>query len=155
MEPEACPSCVGSDNTLSCLALTAQELVRSDILPGGVLDNPSTWTPPALQLAPGFQAPLPSSFEGLKEYIETALPEESPVMYGMHPNAGVLLSTSLGETLFKTITEVSGGAAGGLSVALPPCGPGVAAARAPANTPVATWGCQRGDHVHMHMCFGT
>jgi hypothetical protein len=37
-------------------------------------------------------------------------------MYGMHPNAGVLLSTSLGETLFKTITEVSGGATGRLYV---------------------------------------
>jgi hypothetical protein len=33
-------------------------------------------------------------------------------MYGMHPNAGVLLSTSMGENLFKTITEVSGGSAG-------------------------------------------
>lgn len=94
-----------------CLLYT-QELIRPEILPAGVLDNPASWGSPALQLAPGFQAPLPSSFDGLKEYIETALPAESPVMYGMHPNAGVLLSTSLGETLFKTITEVSGGGSG-------------------------------------------
>lgn len=93
-----------------------QELIRPDILPGGRLDDPASWAAPALQLAPGFQAPLPSSFDGLTEYIETALPAESPVMYGMHPNAGVLLSTSLGETLFKTITEVSGGATGRLYV---------------------------------------
>jgi hypothetical protein len=87
-------------------------LIRPEILPAGKLDDAASWASPALQLAPGFQAPLPSSFEGLKEYIETALPAESPVMYGMHPNAGVLLSTSLGENLFKTITEVSGGSAG-------------------------------------------
>jgi dynein heavy chain len=92
-----------------------QELIRPDILPAGTLDNPASWASPALQLAPGFQAPMPGSFDGLKEYIETALPAESPVMYGMHPNAGVLLSTSLGETLFKTITEVSGGSAGAVA----------------------------------------
>lgn len=92
--------------------MCVQELIRPDILPSGRLEDPASWAAPALQLAPGFQAPLPSSFEGLTEYIETALPAESPVMYGMHPNAGVLLSTSLGETLFKTITEVSGGATG-------------------------------------------
>jgi dynein heavy chain len=97
-------------------AVRLQELIRPDILPGGRLDDPASWAAPALQLAPGFQAPLPSSFDGLTEYIETALPAESPVMYGMHPNAGVLLSTSLGETLFKTITEVSGGATGRLYV---------------------------------------
>lgn len=92
--------------------LCKQELIRPEILPAGTLDNPASWAAPTLQLAPGFQAPLPSSFDGLKEYIETALPAESPVMYGMHPNAGVLLSTSLGETLFKTITDVSGGGSG-------------------------------------------
>jgi dynein heavy chain len=89
-----------------------QELIRPDILPSGRLDDAATWAQPPLQLAPGFPAPLPASFDGLKEHIETALPAESPVMYAMHPNAGVLLSTSLGETLFKTITEVSGGATG-------------------------------------------
>jgi len=94
------------------LLVNMQELIRPEILPAGTLDDPASWAQPLLQLAPGFQAPLPSSFEGLKEYIETALPAESPVMYGMHPNAGVLLSTSLGETLFKTITDVSGGGAG-------------------------------------------
>lgn len=98
--------------TADSLLLCKQELIRPEILPVGTLDSPASWAAPTLQLAPGFQAPLPISFDGLKEYIETALPAESPVMYGMHPNAGVLLSTSLGETLFKTITDVSGGGSG-------------------------------------------
>jgi dynein heavy chain len=95
-----------------CCITYLSELIRPQILPGGSLDDPASWSQPALELAPGFQAPLPTSFEGLQEHIESALPAESPVMYGMHPNAGVLLSTSLCETLFKTLTDVSGGGTG-------------------------------------------
>ncbi|GFH15514.1 dynein alpha chain, flagellar outer arm, partial [Haematococcus lacustris] len=47
----------------------------------------------------------------LKDAIETSLPSESPVVYGMHPNAELSLLTSLGETLFKTVQEVHGEAA--------------------------------------------
>lgn len=97
-----------------CCITYLQELIQPQLLPGGRLDDVASWQQPALQLAPGFAAPLPASFERLADYIEAALPSESPLMYGMHPNAGVLLSTSLGETLFKTVTEVSGGATGEL-----------------------------------------
>lgn len=74
--------------------------------------DPSSWSTPALELAPGFKAPLPNSFEALQQYIENSLPAESPVVYGMHPNAELSLLTSLGETLFRTITDVSGGSSG-------------------------------------------
>jgi dynein heavy chain len=89
-----------------------QVLIRPEILPSGQLADPSSWATPALELAPGFKAPLPSSFEALQQYIENSLPAESPVVYGMHPNAELSLLTSLGETLFRTITDVSGGSTG-------------------------------------------
>ncbi|KAJ9515913.1 hypothetical protein QJQ45_016901, partial [Haematococcus lacustris] len=88
-------------------------LIRPEILPSGDLEDASTWSPPPLELAPGFRAPVPSSYQALKDAIETSLPSESPVVYGMHPNAELSLLTSLGETLFKTVQEVTGGAASG------------------------------------------
>lgn len=87
-------------------------LIRPDILPGGQLADQTSWSTPLLELAPGFKAPLPSSFEALHQYIENSLPSESPVMYGMHINAELSLLTSLGETLFRTITQISGGGSG-------------------------------------------
>jgi len=63
--------------------------------------------------APGFKAPMPTSYASLAEYIETSLPDESPLMYGMHPNAQLSLLTSQGENLFRTILDVSGGSSGG------------------------------------------
>lgn len=50
--------------------------------------------PPSLELAPGFKAPVPTDYASMKEYIETALPAESPIMYGMHTNAELSLLTS-------------------------------------------------------------
>eukprot|EP00878_Enallax_costatus_P038536 GHUV01043843.1.p1 GENE.GHUV01043843.1~~GHUV01043843.1.p1 ORF type:complete len:138 (-),score=29.91 GHUV01043843.1:120-533(-) len=97
--------------TVTCY-VCVQVLIRPEILPGGQLADASSWTTPQLDLAPGFKAPLPTSFDALHEYIENSLPAESPVVYGMHPNAELSLLTSLGETLFKTITLVSGGGAG-------------------------------------------
>ena len=55
----------------------------------------------------------PTHTHTLQEYIETALPAESPVVYGMHPNAELSLLTSLGETLFRTVVDVTGGGGGG------------------------------------------
>eukprot|EP00882_Tetradesmus_deserticola_P028448 GHRQ01031690.1.p1 GENE.GHRQ01031690.1~~GHRQ01031690.1.p1 ORF type:complete len:210 (+),score=58.01 GHRQ01031690.1:318-947(+) len=103
----------GLSQTTPPLCCMLQVLIRPDILPAGQLADPSTWATPALELAPGFKAPMPSSFEALQQYIENSLPAESPVVYGMHPNAELSLLTSLGETLFKTITDVSGGSTGG------------------------------------------
>lgn len=87
-------------------------LIRPEILPQGNLADTASWQPPVLELAPGFKAPLPADYDFMKEYIETALPAESPVVYGMHPNAELSLLTSLGETLFRTITDVSGSSGG-------------------------------------------
>ena len=55
--------------------------------------------PPTLELAPGFKAPMPTEYASMKEHIETALPAESPIMYGMHTNAELSLLTSQVTTL--------------------------------------------------------
>lgn len=42
-------------------------------------------------LAPGFKIPDAAKFDydKYKNFIETALPAEAPVMFGMHPNAEI------------------------------------------------------------------
>jgi dynein heavy chain len=45
----------------------------------------------AMNLGPGFKSPDPNkhSYAQYKEYIETKLPIESPLLFGMHPNAEI------------------------------------------------------------------
>ena len=61
-----------------CCVTYLEVLFRPELLPDG---NSS----PNMELAPGFRAPYPTDYASLKNYIETALPTESPVMYGLHP----------------------------------------------------------------------
>ena len=89
-----------------CCITYLDVLVRPELLPDG--DNP-----PTMELAPGFKAPMPTDYESMKNYIETAMPAESPVVYGLNPNAELSLLTTEGETLFKTILESTGGGGGG------------------------------------------
>lgn len=70
-----------------CCITYLQVLIKPEIMPQGD-------APPSLELAPGFKAPVPTDYAGMKEYIETALPAESPIMYGMHTNAELSLLTS-------------------------------------------------------------
>ena len=42
----------------------------------------------------------------MREYVEKSLPAESPVMYGLHPNAQLQLLNAQCDWLFKTILEV-------------------------------------------------
>ena len=65
------------------------------------------------QLAPGFAPLLEGSFEDYRQYIEVASPPESPILFGMHPNAEISLLISLCNNLFFTILSVSGGGGGG------------------------------------------
>ena len=60
--------------------------------------------PPSLELAPGFKAPVPTDYASMKEYIEAALPAESPIMYGMHTNAELsLLTSQVGHTALTLV----------------------------------------------------
>jgi dynein heavy chain len=65
-----------------CCTTYLEVLIRPDILPRGALADPSCWEAPHLELAPGFRAPLPTSYDSMRSYIDTQLPAESPVVYG-------------------------------------------------------------------------
>ena len=81
-------------------------LVTPDLLPGADGEAPTK------QLAPGLIAPNPTSYDELKNVVETKLPQETPSIYGLHFNAQLSLLTAEGEILFKTIDDVQGGGGG-------------------------------------------
>lgn len=69
-----------------------------------------------LQLAPGFHTPPSLDYVGYHCYISENLPSESPVLYGLHPNAEIGFLTATSEKLFRTVFELQpreGGASGG------------------------------------------
>ena len=59
-----------------------------------------------LLLAPGFSTPPNMDYMGYHSYISDNLPPESPVLYGLHPNAEIGFLTSTSETLFRTVFEL-------------------------------------------------
>jgi len=69
-----------------------------------------------MELAPGFKSPSPNnmSYDGYIEYAETSMPQESPVLFGLHPNAEIGYLTSSTDKLFFNVIIMSGeGGAGG------------------------------------------
>ena len=68
-----------------------------------------------MTLMQGFKSPDAGKFErdNYRRYIEEKLPVESPVLFGMHPNAEIGYLTAQGVGLFNTILMVSGGSSGG------------------------------------------
>lgn len=66
------------------------------------------------QMAPHFKSPDPAKhdYDAYKNYIETKLPVETPLMFGMHPNAEIGYLTQQCETIFNTIMEISGSSNG-------------------------------------------
>ena len=69
-----------------------------------------------LMLAPGFSTPPNMDYHGYHNYITEHLPPESPVLYGLHPNAEIGFLTATSEKLFRTVFELQpreGGGSGG------------------------------------------
>jgi len=68
-----------------------------------------------MTLAPGFRSPDPQKFDrnAYIKYVEEKLPAETPAMFGLHANAEIGYLTNLGEKLFATILQCSGGSGGG------------------------------------------
>ncbi|KAG9396803.1 Dynein heavy chain and region D6 of dynein motor [Carpediemonas membranifera] len=70
------------------------------------------------ELCPGFKAPPAISYDEYVAYIEEQLPEESPKMFGLHPNAELGFLTEQSGEMFNTILAMQprvSGAAGGMS----------------------------------------
>lgn len=70
-------------------------------------------------LAPGFPAPPNTDYPGYHNYIDEALPPESPYLYGLHPNAEIGFLTTTADKLFRTVFEMQprdAGASGGSTV---------------------------------------
>uniref|UniRef100_A0A8D2LWB0 Dynein axonemal heavy chain 11 n=1 Tax=Varanus komodoensis TaxID=61221 RepID=A0A8D2LWB0_VARKO len=57
-------------------------------------------------LAPGFLAPPNLDYMGYHKYVDDMLPLESPVLYGLHPNAEIDFLMVLSDNLFKTLLEM-------------------------------------------------
>ncbi|KAM8981229.1 dynein axonemal heavy chain 11 isoform 1-T1 [Sarcophilus harrisii] len=67
--------------------------------------NPSMFEGELL-LAPGFPAPLTLDYAGYHQYIDDALPPESPVLYGLHPNAEIGFLTVTSDALLRVVLEM-------------------------------------------------
>ncbi|NXB12140.1 DYH9 protein, partial [Cnemophilus loriae] len=59
-----------------------------------------------LCLAPGFPLPGIMDYNGYHQYIDDALPAESPYLYGLHPNAEIGFLTQRSERLLRTLLEL-------------------------------------------------
>ncbi|GET87016.1 dynein heavy chain, putative [Leishmania tarentolae] len=61
-----------------------------------------------LQLAPGVAVPAPASYQEYMQWLTTSdnFPTESPLLYGLHPNAEINYRTMQADVLFKTINEL-------------------------------------------------
>jgi len=53
-----------------------------------------------------FKCPAPTSYEAYAKYIETELPPETPLAFGMHPNAEIDFRTTQCEGLFRMLVEL-------------------------------------------------
>jgi len=67
-----------------------------------------------MELAPGFKSPSPENIDytGYTTYVMNNMPNESPSLFGMHPNAEIGYSTSKTENIFYNIIAINGGSSG-------------------------------------------
>jgi len=74
----------------------------------------------SLELAPGLFVPPPMTYAEYVQYCQSdQIPPESPLLYGLHPNAEINFRTVQATTLFNTINELQPkqqAAAGGVSI---------------------------------------
>ncbi|XP_062976517.1 dynein axonemal heavy chain 9 [Elgaria multicarinata webbii] len=71
-----------------------EEFIKPEMLEGEFL------------LAPGFPLPGNMDYNSYHQYIDDALPAESPYLYGLHPNAEIGFLTQTSEKLFRTVLEL-------------------------------------------------
>lgn len=68
-----------------------------------------------LELGPGFRSPDPTTldYEGYLTYVDEKLPQDSPTMFGLHPNAEIGYLTNWTSSIFETILSLGGGGGSG------------------------------------------
>ncbi|KAM6469113.1 dynein axonemal heavy chain 9 [Liasis olivaceus] len=71
-----------------------EEFIKPEMLEGEFL------------LASGFPLPGNMDYNSYHQYIDDALPPESPYLYGLHPNAEIGFLTQTSEKLFRTVLEL-------------------------------------------------
>ncbi|CAK8683571.1 unnamed protein product [Clavelina lepadiformis] len=57
-------------------------------------------------LCPGFPVVPNMDYKGYHRYLDEMLPPESPILYGLHPNAEDGILTVISDNLFKTVLEM-------------------------------------------------
>jgi len=63
-------------------------------------------------LCPGFKSKVEGTFDEYAEYVKKKLPLETPVLYGLHPNAEIGFLISEQNTLFSVLLDLSGAGGG-------------------------------------------
>ena len=73
--------------------------------------------------APTFPSPIPTSFDKYIHHIDTAMTEDTPIAFGLHPNAEIGFRTQQSISLFRTLMDLqpkpSGSGDGSSSAASP------------------------------------
>jgi dynein heavy chain len=59
-----------------------------------------------IELAPGFLLPPPMSHAEYEQYVNDNCPPESPLLYGLHPNAEINFRTVQATSLFRVISDL-------------------------------------------------
>eukprot|EP00744_Colponema_vietnamica_P001777 GILI01002901.1.p1 GENE.GILI01002901.1~~GILI01002901.1.p1 ORF type:complete len:507 (-),score=114.70 GILI01002901.1:70-1590(-) len=74
-----------------------------------------------LELVSGFPVPAPMNYSEYMTFIKDSgeVPAESPVLYGLHPNAEINYRTTQAEVLFRTINELQPTQKGGADMKSP------------------------------------
>lgn len=70
-----------------------------------------------VEFGPKFKSPDAKTldFEGYNAYITSHMPDDSPQLFGLHPNAEIGFLTNWTATIFDTILVMGGGGSGGSS----------------------------------------
>ena len=69
-----------------------------------------------LELAPGLFVPSFNNYKEARDAMEEQVPPESPLLYGLHPNAEIGFRTLQAEVLFHTINELQPKQAGNVGI---------------------------------------
>merc|ERR1711871_41785 len=93
-----------TDNTYLEVLLGEFTQAGFEVMPGFKLPNPEG--------DPANEEP-PLTYADYASYIETALPDEDPTMYGLHTNAGISNQISTCNFMFDTIMTLQGSGGGG------------------------------------------